>query len=484
LSLILLGTNSGCRSGKQVKDPEYCPYRNVAKTDSRLSACSSSSTTEQVSWNEPVIELTHQPQTAPDENGALPHENVEADGRRDIGMTLESLVRLALARNPEIDIARKEVDKACARIPQAASLADPMFEMISWPIYPNVEQQAGGRMIAEVMVSQEVPWKGKRESRVGQASREVNSSQNRLNAIELKVANQVKQTWFDLWLARELIKIVQRDAEFLRDLHERADTMYQAGKIGQQDILRLQSEIGLNQAEHARLVAVEESAKAELIRVLSCPPDFDLPLADELHFGIDEVLPDQATAIAQTMAASPELHAMWAAVERDQWKVTEARLNYYPDLTFSAGWGPMTTRNALSPNADGVDNLIAGVSFNLPVRIASRDAALRESESQVVQGIREWEQDRDQKARDISQILAQLSGLKKQLEKYESEIMPNLQDALEVTVTAYESNQSNLSDMINLRREILKLRNVEKELKARWLKSRADLAMLTSEIDW
>ncbi len=393
---------------------------------------------------------------------------------------------MAIERNPEIEAARQEIEMASAKIPQVASLGDPMVDLITWPIFPNVEQQAGGRMIADVMISQEVPWKGKRESRVGQASGEVNRLQNKLLAAELKVANEVQQAVVDLWLATQQLEIVQSDRLLLEGLTDLAETRYEAGSGGQQDILRIKSEIGLNQADQSRMIAEQKKALAEFARVLNTPNDdsMDASVMQGLVFQhplVEPSLPSWEEVSAQAMAANPEIHARWAEVQRDQWRVKESRLNYYPDVTYSAGWGVMTSRRALAPTADGMDNLTAGVSFNLPVRRAARDAALRESQSQVEKGIREWEREQTETLRDVKQLHADLVNTQTQLEHYRETILPSLEQALEVTTTAYEANQVNLSELIELRRELLKLRSTEKDLQAQWHKLRADLSWLMAD---
>jgi outer membrane protein TolC len=397
---------------------------------------------------------------------------------------LSSLIRAALANNPDIAVAQREIEIACAKIPQVGSLADPMVDVIGWPITSNAQQTAGGRMTAEIMLSQEVPWRGKLESRVAQAAGEVRRLRNQRAAIELKIANQIKQAWYDDWLVEQKIEISKTDANFLNELLERAEVLYEGGQVGQRDILRLQSEIGLNVANLASLEAEKIEARAELLRVLNWPVEQELLLVPSACEMTPDNIPDRAAALAQATAASPELQAILAEVQRDQWKVTESRLNYYPDLKFSAGWGGMTTRNALAPTADGIDNLIAGVSFNLPVRLATRDAALRESESQVVKGIRNWEQSRNQTERDVVRLHAALVSLMAQLKAYQTEVVPRLSDALELAQAAYEVNKSDLSDLINLRREILRLKESAAEFKARWYQARADLSLLIAEVDW
>lgn len=480
---VVLGV--GCRAGQPVVFPSSEPFARLAPSTSAAEP-QFDVTREKPSWAGNVAPIANRPQQGSATASGFESTAIQQISFEHPSVSLAEWIKLAIERNPEIEAARQEIEMASAKIPQVASLGDPMVELITWPIFPNVEQQAGGRMIADVMISQEVPWKGKRESRVGQASGEVNRLQSKLLAAELKVANQVQQAVVDLWLATQQLEIVQSDRLLLEGLTDLAETRYEAGSGGQQDILRIKSEIGLNQADQSRMIAEQKKSLAEFARVLNTPNDdsMDASVMQGLVFQhplVEPSLPSWEEVSAQAMAANPEIHARWAEVQRDQWRVKESRLNYYPDVTYSAGWGVMTSRRALAPTADGMDNLTAGVSFNLPVRRAARDAALRESQSQVEKGIREWEREQTQTLSDVKQLHADLVNTQTQLEHYRETILPSLEQALEVTTTAYEANQVNLSELIDLRRELLKLRSTEKDLQAQWHKLRADLSWLMAD---
>jgi cobalt-zinc-cadmium efflux system outer membrane protein len=399
------------------------------------------------------------------------------------GISLTGLIQLVLERNPQVEIVRRELDKACARITQVASLDDPMVDVQAWPIYPNVPQTAAGRMTADISISQTVPWRGKRAARVGEVSREVNGWQNRLLAIQLKIASEVKLAYFGLALAKERQDVVEQELKFLDQLYQRAEVLYETGKVGQQDLLRLKAERGMIEAEQKRWEQDQIEATAELLRLMQFDQqdqlgvDSRLPVELELNQSLDK-------SLQRASEASPELQALWADLQRDQWRVQQARLDYYPDLTLMVGWGGMTTRQALAPFADGIDNINTGVSFNLPVRKATRHASLRESESQAVQSLKQWELGRDDIARDVRQIHAQLDSQQTQLQLLNQTVIPRFLEAIEISLVAYESNQTDLTELINLRREVLKFKLIEKELRSQWHITKANLLLLVAEIDW
>ena len=99
----------------------------------------------------------------------------------------------ALCQNPEIQVKRKQVEAAAMRVPQAASLEDPMLDVTGYPFYPYVPQQVGGRVTYEIMASQQVPWFGKLRTKACAAEAEVDAARAELVVAELEVLEQVKR---------------------------------------------------------------------------------------------------------------------------------------------------------------------------------------------------------------------------------------------------------------------------------------------------
>ena len=165
-------------------------------------------------------------------HAAIPPAAAELAGPRPV----QDYIAFALGRNAGIQAARSRVDAAANRVPQAASLEDPMFTANGWPFYPNVPQTAGGRMTAEVMVSQQVPWMGKLRGRAEAAEAEVNAARARLAAEELNTIEAVKRAYYDLHLAEQSIRITEQNRSLLAQVLQIAEARYQTGATSQQDV--------------------------------------------------------------------------------------------------------------------------------------------------------------------------------------------------------------------------------------------------------
>jgi len=240
----------GCQTSHSVRDPEYVQVaQNIAASrPNRLPA---------VEILSPVVDDLAGPQP------------------------VENYIQFALSQNPGIQAARKRVDAAAMRVPQAASLKDPMLDVIGWPFYPNTPQTASGRMTVDMMVSQEVPWRGKLATQAAAAEEGVNAARAQLAAAELQTIEAVKLAYYDLYFVQQSIRITEQDRRFLADIVEVSESLYRTGKASQQDLLRLQAELSKVDGELIRMRQMQTSARAELAEALHVSPETPLhALAD------------------------------------------------------------------------------------------------------------------------------------------------------------------------------------------------------------
>lgn len=386
---------------------------------------------------------------------------------------LQVFVQYTLSQNAGVQAARKRIDAAAMRVPQAASLKDPMLNVTGWPIYPNTPQTASGRMTADVMVSQEVPWFGKLDRQTAAAEAEVNAARAQLATAELKTIAEVKRAYFELYYAQNAIRVIREDREVLTNLVEVANSLYVTGRAGQQDVLRLQAEQSNVDTELLRMEQMRAVAQADLAQQLHVSPETPLEAVSELP---DAPSPrDVLELYEQAVRDRPELHALLAEINRDQQMVERAKLDYYPDVAFQFGWGEMTTNRAIAPSADGIDNLSIGFGVNLPVYRTRLNAAVREAEATTVARAREYDQMKDETQREVKALLAQANTQRDTSELFRDSIIPKTQQALEVTMRGYQVGETEFADLIANWRELLRFHLTAIQLDAQYRQTLASL---------
>ena len=389
---------------------------------------------------------------------------------------LPELVEWACQRNPGVEVARQEVLQARARVPQAGALADPMLGVNAWPFNPAVPQTAGGRMRAEVMLSQAVPWRGKLRTREEVATAEVAAAEYRLRQAELLVKEQVTVAYLARWGSRVDVQLWEQDVQLLDELLQVIDALYRTGRVGQQDSLQTTAELGLSRGELAGARERVVRNEAELLRVLHWPRQEPLAIADDLPPSPASV--DLESLLDAALASRPELIELQVQIQRDMAQVQQMRLEYYPDLNFRIGWGEMTTQGALAPFADGVDSITTGLELNLPVRRARRAAAVTEAEARLVATGSRLAQAQDETIRDVRQVQAEDQRLADQLTLYRQQIMPPMEQAWQVTLQGYQVGQASYNELISIRRQLIRLKQAETQLSVQQHSTRARLERL------
>ena len=426
----LVASLTGCASTREAFDPEY-----VEVTWNAHRACQYAQPPE-ATLNPTIAELSG------------PHSVVD-------------YLEFALAQNAGVQAARKRVEAAAMRVPQAASLNDPRLSVTPWPFYPYVPQTAGGRVTADISLSQEIPWSGKLDADAQAAAAEVDMARARLAVVEFEVIAQVKRAYYQLGYLEESLRITNESRQLLADVMRLAEVRYTAGRTSQQDVLRLQAELANVDVDVVRLQQELAASRAELGQLLHVSPD--IPFETLGEFNLQRIPEDLESLYQQAITARPELHEQLAAIRRDRFKVERARLEYYPDIMYGAQWGAMTTNRALAPTADGLDMVGLNLSCNLPIYGNRIRAGIRESEFSVVASAREYDQLKDQTLRDVKALFTQAQSQQEIAELFRSSIIPKTQQSLDVSMSEYEVGTLGFVQLIDNWRSLLRVQLLVKQ---------------------
>jgi outer membrane protein TolC len=439
----------GCRSVHYVRDPEY---GLVSDTMARA-------------WNAP--------DPVPD---ALSPVGTQLQGAHPV----EDYIAFALAQNPDVQAARKQIEVMAHRVPQAASLEDPTLNVMSFPFFPNVPQTASGRARVEITAAQKFPWFGKLRRQAEAAEAEVDMARAELAAAELETIQNVKQAYYELYYVQQAIRITQTERRLLVDLASIAEIQFKTAKTSQQDVLRAQVEVSSVDTELIRLRQELASAQARLARVLHVSPQTNLQASDQLP---SESIPaDVQRLYVQSVAARPELHAQLAALVRDRASVELARLQYVPDTEVSFGWGDMTTSQAISPVADGIDDLTLGFMVNVPVYRKRLDSAVREAEAQAVTTARKYDSVRDETFEQVTDLFARVVSQQEMLELLRTDILPRSRQTLEVSIPGYQVGQVDFLQLLDNWRTLLRFELSYHRLESQLRQSLAELERIAGGV--
>ena len=131
---------------------------------------------------------------------------------------LQALIDEALAHNPDVAAAQTAIKAAHTRSGQVSALPDPMISMIltndGWaPSLGSMPMTTLG-----LMVSQDLPYPGKRRQRMSVAMNEARQGEPQLARVRLGIAADVTRAYYGLLLTRALAELTKEQRELWRQV--------------------------------------------------------------------------------------------------------------------------------------------------------------------------------------------------------------------------------------------------------------------------
>jgi outer membrane protein TolC len=176
--------------------------------------------------------------------------------------TLAEVVDAAVANNPDIAAAQQRYEAARQRPVQERSLSDPMVSAgYSSGGRPWPGAGLGAEPTANIgfLVSQAVPYPGKRGLRAAVASREADAEFQQIDAARLRIIAQVKQAYYRLAYADAVSKVLRLRAASLEARRGSRDRAARA-------VLRRPDASGLQVGQTRRRARLRHAARAGLRR--------------------------------------------------------------------------------------------------------------------------------------------------------------------------------------------------------------------------
>ena len=251
---------------------------------------------------------------------------------------VEALVAEALAKNPDLAIARQEAAASRARVSPAGALPDPMVT-VSYEndgSTPSLGVEPMTRL--QFMAQQAFPFPGKLALSEKVASLDAGRGATRPERVVLTLEAAVRRSYADLLEAREDLRLVDEQIATWRDIEENIRARYSAGMGTQQDVLRAQAERTRLLQQRRRDEGAEKSAVSALNQLLYRPAQSPLATKNELMPGTLLGIPAGHEVLEEALKATPELKEAALAKDRAKLAADLARRNLKPDFVASAAY--------------------------------------------------------------------------------------------------------------------------------------------------
>ncbi|WP_152051864.1 TolC family protein [Tautonia marina] len=368
---------------------------------------------------------------------------------------VDDYIRFALVENRAVQAASFNVKALEHRIPQVTSLDDPVVSNTIYPSGSNSLQTAAGQVPWNLLIAQQFPWFGTLALRGEAAEKDVQVAIAELVTAQLDVVEAVKRAYADLYANERSAQILEQNRALVEDFIEIARIQYESGQSSQQDVLSAEVALADLDREFVGIRQGIESARADLAELMHVTPE--APLQTTLDLPAGDV-PGQIDRLYRLAVASrPELRGRLAAVARDAAAVELAKKRSAPNVTLGFNYGLVSEDNAISPVANGNDNLGLFVGFNLPIYRAKIDGAIREAQARAVADAKLYDAERDGIYRELKDLLSRARAQRETLDLFQQSILPRARDALDIAVADYQAGRVDFLTLISAWREVLQI---------------------------
>ncbi|HLA27375.1 MAG TPA: TolC family protein [Syntrophales bacterium] len=356
------------------------------------------------------------------------------------GLKLQDLIREALKNNPEIHASEAKTKAAEHRIPQATSLADPMFmigyenEGTSNPYTFNREvygMPADSRWM--LSLSQMFPYPGKLGLKGDMAARDAESLKAMIDSARLNTIVRVKELYYDISLAYTTIDLLRDKAALFSRTEDAALARYAAGMAPQQEVLMAQTEkymlLEREEMEKQKIKSLEAMLNAALGR------DGSIPLGgrpEQASFtpytnNLDELI--KISYDKNPMIRSKEKMSAAAAA-----KVQMAKKEFYPDFTVG---GTYFARGDQLPD---MWNLTATVNIPLYYKTKQKQGVL-EAESSLLETKKDVEATKLMASSSLRDNYSMVKTAETLMALYKDGLIPKAYQDFELALAGYTTGK-------------------------------------------
>lgn len=373
--------------------------------------------------------------------------------------SLRDYILLALSENPEIKAAEENARARAARVAQQTVPSDPVISTRTLP-RPQMFADGSNYFNLGVDITLPVPEKLDRAGRV--AWMEARMGVAELQRVRLNVIADVKRTYFRIYIIDRTIEVDLANQDLLRGLIDAARAQVAAGRRGQDDVLRAQVELSSLESELVGLRQERQTSAALLNSLLNRPPATAVPALPDFDLrSVDTRLEDLMRCAAEH---SPELQRLQRQIERDRESLSLARLGYWPDFLVGFEWMYMRPRPAFEPLPDpatglrpdvdrmsesGRDMYAIMAGFSLPIWSEKIEGAIREAQRRLLASQHEYSATRNRVHYAIEDALARVRAQQELAGIFRSTIIPQAQQAYEVSRAAYSAGTTDFLYVID-----------------------------------
>tara|TARA_R110002096_G_scaffold4501_21_gene21185 strand:+ start:1537 stop:2793 length:1257 start_codon:yes stop_codon:yes gene_type:complete len=308
----------------------------------------------------------------PPPSGPVPAEAATIPKSDQVSFTTEQAIAFAIANNPQLRAARRQIAVAQAKLKWSGKLDDPEFELGA-----NTDQWGlnNNESVVEVAFSQKFPLTDRLQRARDLSEVDLALAKAEVRIAEWNLAGEVRLTAVDALALERQVRLHRALRGVLAELAEQIGNSFQVAEASQIDL----TEATLEVEAQTRVVRQHEAELAvingRLRGLLGRTPDSHVRIAGELA----DPIPFRISPSAEVLARRPDLQLSLMQQSRAEAAIELARSRRWQDVAVRLFLERETAEDA----PEGLErNTFAGVGFSLPLPLRTPEARLTDAPRQ------------------------------------------------------------------------------------------------------
>ena len=377
---------------------------------------------------------------------------------------LRAYVTGALERNPALLESHARYRAARHEIPQVTALPDPVVSFTQ--ALRSVETRVGPQRNS-VTVSQTFPWFGTREMRGRVALLEATALSHLHQAARRDIVARVKEIYYELGYLDAALGLVREEQSLLEHYETLARARYATGQGLQQAVIRLQAEITRVVDRQHLFERQRGTLAAHLNTLRDRPADEPVPTVGSLARPAVDLDREQLHELGKRHRQ--EVQAASVLVEGSERSIELAKHSGRPDFTASVGVTNVGRRDdpAGLPSLpdNGKNALTVSLDVSLPVWGAKYRAGVEQANEELRARTRHRTAARNAMETEVQDAVVRLETLGRQIDLLDTVLIPQTEEALRATESAYETARLGVLELLDSERTLIDVRS----MRARYL---------------
>jgi len=363
-------------------------------------------------------------------------------------LSLQGVIEETQRNNPDILAAKKRYEAAKARVPQAKSLEDPAigltFEKASHSPFNVKSTMPEDRMLS---LSQFFPLFGKLSLKGKIALVESQMFASEYKNKELELINEVKNTYYDLFMNAKEIELGREILELLKSIASVAEAKYSVGEVSQEELYKIHAELARLNNDILNQEQEKLSKQTHLNTLLNRDPESPLG-APVLSEDVSYTNKDIRTLYQAALLNQPELAIFSYAIEKNKYAKSLAKRSFFPDLM------AQITERGFSTGTIGPWDLM--LAFTVPLWFWTKQRyEVKEAIANLEEAQAAYKAMQNRVFSEIKSLVAKIEIAKNKVNLNKNDLIPILESSIEVSLASFRSGKSDFMALLDSQRMLI-----------------------------